>query len=100
MPHGARRAQRIRINGGCPAHGEGPGMTHLTYLQAAVVGLIQGVSELFPVSSLGHAVLIPAVIGGQWAANLHIAASSSPYLAFIVRLHLAHPAALLILFLP
>ncbi len=42
-------------------------MTHLTYLQAAVVGLVQGVSELFPVSSLGHAVLIPALIGGQWA---------------------------------
>ncbi len=39
-------------------------MTHLTYLQAAVVGLIQGVSEMFPVSSLGHNVLIPAVVGG------------------------------------
>ncbi len=73
-------------------------MTHLTYLQAAVVGLIQGVSELFPVSSLGHAVLIPAVIGGQWAANLNIAASSSPYLAFIVGLHVATAAALLIYF--
>lgn len=35
-------------------------MTHLTYLEASVVGLIQGVSELFPVSSLGHNVLIPA----------------------------------------
>ena len=34
-------------------------MTHLTYLQAAVIGLVQGVSELFPISSLGHAVLIP-----------------------------------------
>jgi undecaprenyl-diphosphatase len=73
-------------------------MTHLTYLQAAVVGLVQGVSELFPVSSLGHAVLIPAVIGGQWAANLNIAASSSPYLAFIVGLHVATAAALLIYF--
>ena len=73
-------------------------MTHLTYLQAAVVGLVQGVSELFPVSSLGHAVLIPAVIGGQWAANLNIAASSSPYLAFIVGLHVATATALLIYF--
>jgi len=34
-------------------------MTHLTYLEAAVVGLIQGVSEMFPVSSLGHNVLLP-----------------------------------------
>ena len=43
-------------------------MTHLTYLEAAVVGLVQGVSELFPVSSLGHNVLIPGpdrrVMGG------------------------------------
>jgi len=73
-------------------------MTHLTYLQAAVVGLVQGVSELFPVSSLGHAVLIPAVIGGQWAQDLNIAAASSPYLAFIVGLHVATAAALLIYF--
>jgi undecaprenyl-diphosphatase len=73
-------------------------MTHLTYLQAAVVGLVQGVSELFPVSSLGHAVLIPAVMGGQWAANLNVAAASSPYLAFIVGLHVATATALLIYF--
>ena len=32
---------------------------HLTYLEAVVTGLIQGVTELFPVSSLGHNVLIP-----------------------------------------
>src|SRR5215470_4039666 len=73
-------------------------MTDLTYLQAAVVGLVQGVSELFPISSLGHAVLIPAVIGGQWAQNLNVAAESSPYLAFIVGLHVATAAALLIYF--
>jgi undecaprenyl-diphosphatase len=73
-------------------------MTHLTYLQAAVIGLVQGVSELFPISSLGHAVLIPAVIGGQWAQQLNVAAGSSPYLAFIVGLHVATAAALLIYF--
>ena len=44
-------------------------MTHLTYLEAAVVGLIQGMSELFPVSSLGHNVLIPALIGGAGPAT-------------------------------
>jgi undecaprenyl pyrophosphate phosphatase UppP len=32
---------------------------HFTFLQAIVIGAIQGVTELFPVSSLGHAVLVP-----------------------------------------
>ncbi len=49
-------------------------MSHITYLEAAVVGLIQGVTELFPVSSLGHNVLIPALIGGSWASDLNVAA--------------------------
>ena len=40
---------------------------HITFPEAIVVGLIQGVTELFPVSSLGHSVLIPALIGGSWA---------------------------------
>src|SRR5689334_25431524 len=73
-------------------------MTHLTYLEAAVVGLVQGVSELFPVSSLGHNVLIPALIGGQWAADLDVAKPESPYLAYIVGLHVATAIALLIYF--
>jgi undecaprenyl-diphosphatase len=73
-------------------------MTQLTYLEAAVVGLIQGVTELFPVSSLGHNVLIPALIGGSWARDLNVAATESPYLAFIVGLHVATAIALLIYF--
>jgi undecaprenyl-diphosphatase len=73
-------------------------MMHLTYLEAAVVGLVQGVSELFPVSSLGHNVLIPALIGGQWAADLNVAAPESPYLAFVVGLHVATAIALLVYF--
>jgi undecaprenyl-diphosphatase len=73
-------------------------MTHLTYLEAAVVGLVQGVSELFPVSSLGHNVLIPALIGGSWAKDLNVSATESPYLAFIVGLHVATAIALLIYF--
>jgi undecaprenyl-diphosphatase len=73
-------------------------MTQLTYLEAAVVGLIQGVTELFPVSSLGHNVLLPALIGGSWARDLNVAASESPYLAFIVGLHVATAIALLIYF--
>jgi len=73
-------------------------MSHLTYLEAAVVGLVQGVTELFPVSSLGHNVLLPALIGGSWAADLNVAAPESPYLAFIVGLHVATAIALLIYF--
>lgn len=72
----------------------------MTYLEAAVVGLIQGVSEMFPVSSLGHNVLIPALVGGSWARNLNVAAPESPYLAFIVGLHVATAAALIIYFWP
>ncbi|HXJ26712.1 MAG TPA: undecaprenyl-diphosphate phosphatase, partial [Streptosporangiaceae bacterium] len=77
---------------------EGPLMTHLTYLEAGVVGLVQGISEMFPVSSLGHNVLIPALIGGSWATDLNVAAPESPYLAFIVGLHVATAIALVIYF--
>src|SRR6478672_2756408 len=73
-------------------------MTHLTYLEAAVVGLIQGVTELFPISSLGHNVLLPAIVGGSWATDLNVAAAESPYLAFIVGLHVATAIALLVYF--
>jgi undecaprenyl-diphosphatase len=75
-------------------------MSHpaMTYPEAMVVGLIQGVTELFPVSSLGHNVLIPALIGGTWAHDLNVAAPESPYLAFIVGLHVATAIALLIYF--
>ncbi len=73
-------------------------MTHLTYLEAAVVGLVQGISEMFPVSSLGHNVLIPALVGGSWARDLNVATPESPYLAFIVGLHVATAIALLIYF--
>jgi undecaprenyl-diphosphatase len=72
-------------------------MPHLTYLEAAVTGLIQGVSELFPVSSLGHNVLIPAVIGGSWARDLNVA-SAPAFLAFVVGLHVATALALLLYF--
>jgi undecaprenyl-diphosphatase len=70
----------------------------MTYLEAIVVGLVQGVTELFPVSSLGHNVLIPALVGGSWASDLNVAASTSPYLAFIVGLHVATAIGLLCYF--
>jgi len=71
---------------------------HITYAEAGIVGLIQGVTELFPVSSLGHNVLLPALVGGCWAKDLNVAADESPYLAFIVGLHVATAIALLIYF--
>lgn len=73
-------------------------MSSLSYLEAVVVGLFQGVTELFPVSSLGHSVLVPALIGGRWAADLSVSAPESPYLAFVVGLHVATAAALLLFF--
>jgi undecaprenyl-diphosphatase len=71
---------------------------HLTYLEAVVTGVIQGVTELFPVSSLGHNVLIPALIGGSWANDLNVSAPGSPYLAFIVGLHVATAIAMIAFF--
>ena len=71
---------------------------HLSYAEALIVGAFQGIAELFPVSSLGHSVLIPALIGGQWARDLNVSTPESPYLAFIVGLHVATAAALLVFF--
>jgi undecaprenyl-diphosphatase len=73
-------------------------VSHLSYVEAVVVGAFQGFSELFPISSLGHSVLIPALVGGQWAKDLNVSAPESPYLAFIVGLHVATAAALLVFF--
>src|SRR5262249_24323261 len=49
-------------------------------------------------SSLGHNVLLPALVGGCWARKLNVAAPESPYLAYIVGLHVATAIALLIYF--
>jgi undecaprenyl-diphosphatase len=74
----------------------------ISYFQAVVIGLIQGVTELFPISSLGHSVLVPALLGGGWQTLVTQSATesseSSPYLAFIVALHVATAIALLIFF--
>src|ERR1700722_5002895 len=71
---------------------------HLTYLQAVVTGLVQGVTELFPVSSLGHNVLLPALIGGSWAKTLNVSAPGSPTLAFLVGLHVGTAIAMIAFF--
>ncbi|MEO7195804.1 MAG: undecaprenyl-diphosphate phosphatase [Pseudonocardiaceae bacterium] len=73
-------------------------MSDLSYLEAIVVGAFQGITELFPVSSLGHSVLVPALVGGRWARDLDVSAPESPYLAFIVGLHVATAAALVVFF--
>jgi len=70
----------------------------LTYPEALFIGLLQGVTELFPVSSLGHSVLIPAVIGGRWARDLSLTGDKSPYLTFIVAVHVATAVALVVFF--
>jgi undecaprenyl-diphosphatase len=79
-------------------HSEGLTVSHLTYPEAGIVGLIQGVTELFPISSLGHNVLIPQIIGGSWAQDLNVSAPESPYLAYIVGLHVATAIAMIIYF--
>ncbi|HKE99782.1 MAG TPA: undecaprenyl-diphosphate phosphatase [Actinomycetes bacterium] len=69
----------------------------ISYSQAVVIGLLQGVTELFPVSSLGHSVLLPALLG--WNDVLRDqSAQESPYLAFLVGLHVATALALLVFF--
>src|ERR1700712_2460728 len=59
---------------------------------------MQGVAELFPISSLGHSVLLPAVVGGSWQRDLNVSSAESPYLAFIVGLHVATAIALIVYF--
>jgi undecaprenyl-diphosphatase len=73
-------------------------MSHLTYAEAGLIGLIQGVTELFPISSLGHSVLVPALIGGSWSKDLDVSKAESPYLAYIVGLHVATALAMITYF--
>ncbi|HEY4455541.1 MAG TPA: undecaprenyl-diphosphate phosphatase [Pseudonocardiaceae bacterium] len=70
----------------------------LTYPEAIVIGFLQGVSELFPVSSLGHSAIIPALVGGQWAKDLSLTTPGSPYLATLVLMHVATAAAMVVFF--
>ena len=73
-------------------------MSAISYVEAIVIGGLQGITELFPVSSLGHSIIIPALIGGRWATDLSVSTAESPYLAFVVGLHVATAAALLLFF--
>lgn len=64
----------------------------MTWLQVIVYALVQGITELFPVSSVGHSVILPFIFG--WT-NI---SGSNDFLPFIVLLHLGTAAALLIFF--
>jgi undecaprenyl-diphosphatase len=66
----------------------------ITYFQAVVIGLLQGVTELFPISSLGHAVILPKLLG--W----HLSQKEPYFLAFLVATHLATAIVLFLFFLP
>ena len=67
-------------------------MAPISYFQGAILGLLQGVTELFPISSLGHSVILPSLFG--W--NIH---QNDPYfLSFLVATHLATAIVLLLFF--
>jgi undecaprenyl-diphosphatase len=61
----------------------------ITYFQAIVLGLLQGVSELFPISSLGHSVILPKLLG--WP----IRQEDNTFVIFLVATHLATALVLL-----
>lgn len=65
----------------------------MTFVQALVLALLQGISELFPISSLGHTILLPALL--QWH---NIDRSSAAFLAFVVVLHLGTAVALVVFY--
>src|SRR5271156_5885970 len=67
----------------------------LSYFQAIVMGLVQGITELFPVSSLGHGVLVPALFGWHNLVSSQ-SASQSFFLVFLVGLHVGTALGLLI----
>jgi undecaprenyl-diphosphatase len=63
--------------------------TLITYGQAVVLGLVQGVTELFPISSLGHSVILPQLFGWDIHQN------DAYFITFLVATHLATALVLL-----
>src|SRR3954451_25173571 len=64
----------------------------MSALQAIIIAILQGATELFPVSSLGHAVVLPALL--HWPVDQR----SPEFLPFLVMLHLGTATALLLYF--
>jgi undecaprenyl-diphosphatase len=67
----------------------------ISYFQAIVLGVLQGVTELFPISSLGHTVLFPTLFGWNGLVKAQ-SESESFWLAFIVMLHVGSALGLLV----
>jgi undecaprenyl-diphosphatase len=68
-------------------------MDPISYFQAIVLGLLQGVSELFPISSLGHSVVLPRIFGWDIHQN------DDYFLSFLVATHCATALVLLFFFI-
>ena len=66
----------------------------ISYFQAVVLGVLQGATELFPISSLGHTVLFPTLFGWNRVVAIQ-SQSESPWLAFVVLLHVGSALGLL-----
>jgi undecaprenyl-diphosphatase len=64
----------------------------LSYLQAVILGLLQGLTELFPISSLGHSVLLPGLLG--W----HLWQTDNFFLIFLVATHFATALVLVVFY--
>ena len=64
----------------------------LSHFQAVVLGLLQGVSELFPISSLGHIVILPGLLG--WPIDQN----ADSFLTFVVATHFATAVALFVVY--
>jgi undecaprenyl-diphosphatase len=76
---------------------DGNHASHLSWFQAIVLGALQGVTELFPISSLGHTVLFPTLFG--WTQLVKDQSDpESFWLALVVMLHVGSALGLLIYF--
>ena len=69
----------------------------LSYFQAILLGLVQGITELFPVSSLGHSVLIANLFNWHELTKQQTA-DNSPFLSLLIMMHVATALALLIFY--
>jgi undecaprenyl-diphosphatase len=85
-PLAMRALHSAAVRGGSMGHrpaGVRAAMHHISYFQGIVLGLLQGFSELFPISSLGHAVIAPRLLGWDIHQN------DDFFITFLVAVHLA-----------
>ncbi len=64
----------------------------LSFRQALILGILQGISEFFPISSLGHSIILPALLG--WTIDQE----ANYFLTFLVATHFATAAVLFVLY--